>query len=125
MLAGGNGGFEVHGPEMRRRGQQDDVALSDDLLIGIEADVTVLTGHLDFRRHVRLLLERLQTAIQPVGKRIPHGHETRVGIGQQRLLRRPGAAPAASYQADAQHSAAAGCLSMDGGGSKGTGHGGG
>ena len=38
---------QVERPEVRRRGQEDDVDLVDHVLVGVEADVLAVLGHVD------------------------------------------------------------------------------
>ena len=46
---------QVEGPEVRRRGQEDEVDLVDDVLVGVEAGVLAILGDIDARAESTIL----------------------------------------------------------------------
>ena len=105
MLAGGDGGFQMGRPEVRRRGENHDVdAAVDQFLIGIEAAEMMIFGDGDLVAGflLQLLGELVQAVFDFVFERIGHRHQLDVLIGVQGIVRRPGAAAAAADEAQLQ-----------------------
>ena len=108
VLARFDRGRDVQRTEVRRGGEQHDVAAVDHALVGVEADEAVLGIDVDLGRDVGAVLQCAQAAVDLIGEGVAERHELGVRVGAQRVLRRAGAAPAAADQTDAQHVRAAG-----------------
>ena len=79
---------EVDGPEVRRRGQEDEIDLVDHVLVAVEAGVLAVLGDVDARADRRpLRLERL--LVEPILEGVGHGDELGVGVGGQRRSAAP------------------------------------
>ena len=97
---------QVDRPEVRRRGQEDDVDLVDDVLVGVEAGVLAVLGHVDPGADARALEARRGCPRAGPGRRRPWRRAWRAAVGRERLLGRAGAAAAAADQADLDRAAA-------------------
>ena len=92
---------------MRRRGQEDQFDLVDDVLVGVEAGVLAIPGDIDARPDVSRLEVR-EVIVDPVLEGVGHGDELGAGVGLESLLGGAAAAAAAADQADLDGAAAAG-----------------
>ncbi len=98
VLAGVDGGLEVHWVEVRRSGDQHHVDRIDHLLVGVEADEDVIIIHRDL-----LGLAGLEPLAGPRGavlEDVGHGDERHVWAGIHGVVGGPAAASAAADQAD-------------------------
>ena len=102
VLAGGDGGRVVHRPEVRRRGQQHQVhARVNHALIGVEAHEPPPLGHVDPRLEVLVFPKVREAGLQPLAKKVAHGHQLDRGLGRKRLAAGARAAVAAADKANA------------------------
>ena len=93
---------------MRGRGQEDQVDLVDDVLVGVEAGVLAVLGDIDARADGCQILEGREVIIDPVLEGVGNGDELGAGVGLQGFLSRAAAASAAADQADLDRAAARG-----------------
>ncbi len=97
---------------MRGRGQEDEVDLVDDVLVGVEAGVLAILGDVDAGAD-RRSLELGEAVVEPVLEGVGHGDELGAGVGGEGLLGRAGASAAAADQADLDRAAAGGMDQRD------------
>src|SRR5262249_17638032 len=97
VLALFNGVAGVHRAEMRRGGQQDQIAKINHLLVGIEADKLAIA---DIDLVGELLLKMRELVIDMVFESIANRVELHIGIGLQGFERRVGTTSTATDQAD-------------------------
>ena len=104
---------QVQRPEVRRRCQEHEVDLIDDVLVGVEAGVLAILGNVDPRAD-RRSLEGREVFVDPILEGVGHGDELGAGVGGERLLGRAGAPAAAADQTDLDRAAAGGVDQGDG-----------
>jgi hypothetical protein len=101
VFAGSDGGLEVHGAKMRRRGQNYHVHIAvDQLLGGVETHETMVGVNRHFVRKV--LRNGDKTVVHAVGKGVGHCHQLAIFVGAQRIHRGAASPAAAADQADLQ-----------------------
>lgn len=110
MLAGVDGGLDVHRTEAGRGGENHHVhAAVDDLLVGVEADKFPLFGDINF---VGLVFENgfegIEAGIDFVAEDFAHGPEDDVAVAAEGLVGRAGAAAAAADETDLEFVAGVG-----------------
>ena len=104
MLAGSHAGFEMQRPEVRRRGQQNNIHTAvDQLLISVKPHETPLRRNLHFVTDLLVSLDLFQACRQAIFKSIGHRNQLHILVSSQCLRRGTSSTPAASHQANAQH----------------------
>ena len=99
--------LEKHRVKVRRGGDQHHVHVAvDQLLVGVETDeaMGVVDGHL----FGLLLLQQRETALDPFGEDVGHGHQPHVFAGVHGVGGRPAASASATDQAHLDRVAAGG-----------------
>ena len=99
---------------MRRRGQEHEVDLVDHVLVGVEAGVLAILGHVDPRADRLDPLRYGEVLLEPIREGVGHGDELGAGVGGEGLLGRAAASTAAADQADLDRAAAGGMDQGDG-----------
>ena len=104
VLAGVDTGLEVLGAEAGRSGQDHVVDIGlEQLLVGVEADELALLRDIEPLERAALagrVGQGLEALLQVVLVEVGHRHQPDVRRGEQHVLRRPGAAPAAADHPD-------------------------
>ncbi len=102
-----DGVSQVDGPELRRRRQEDEVDLVDDVLVAVEAGVLAVLGDVDARTE-RRAFEAGEAIVEPILEGVGHGDELGVGVGGERLLGRAAASATTADEPDLDRVAAGG-----------------
>ncbi len=112
VLAGRDGGTQMDRPKARRRCQNHQVDVIDNLLISVQSDVDPIIRNVHSVTHGLIVTQPIPQCSGPVAEGIAHGYQTNIDlrIGQpasaETLFDGARTAPAATDDADAQRIAA-------------------
>src|SRR6516225_869346 len=90
---------------MWRCGQENEIDLVDDALVGVKTGVLAILGNFDSRSHLSFL-EKRKRFVESIRECIGHGDKSGIRIGGKSLLRGAGASTAAAHEPDLDHAAA-------------------